>query len=124
MMPYFKASLLRNRLWDLNQLRTVLRFQVTEPTVVLEGHSKKVILTKFNPSANSILASASFDRTVKVWNIESQAQITDYGDFGDTIYRFDFFVTFSMLTFGFQYGMELQWIYARNNFERQGPSNV
>ena len=55
---------------------------------MLQGHMKKVVLS-FNPSANSILASASFDRTVKVWNIESQDCIMTFNQNKDNIYSME-----------------------------------
>jgi coronin-1B/1C/6 len=62
---------------------------ITEPRVRMEGHSKKVMLCSWNPSANNILASASFDRTVKVWNVETSDKVADFGDFGETIFSME-----------------------------------
>jgi coronin-1B/1C/6 len=59
---------------------------ITEPRIRMEGHSKKAILLDFNPVANNILASGAFDRTVKVWNVETASAVNDYTDFGDTIF--------------------------------------
>jgi coronin-1B/1C/6 len=55
----------------------------------MEGHSKKVVLCAWNPTANNILASASFDRTVKVWNIETAAMTSNFSDFGETIFSLE-----------------------------------
>jgi len=51
---------------------------VTKATVVLEGHQKKVTLIKFNPSASNILATGAFDKTIKVWNIETGSCVSTY----------------------------------------------
>lgn len=45
----------------------------------LEGHSKKVTLVKFHPTASNTLLSASGDHTVKVWDIEGGAASVDFG---------------------------------------------
>ena len=62
---------------------------VTTAEVIMKGHGKKVALTTFNPSANSILASGSFDRTVKVWNIESGSCINTFKSMKDNIYSLE-----------------------------------
>ena len=51
---------------------------ITKADVSLGGHGKKVVLCTFNPSANSILASASFDKSVKIWNIETQEEVMTF----------------------------------------------
>ena len=53
---------------------------------VKEGHTKKITLVEFNPSANNILATGSFDKTVKIWNIESNHLFADYKGCGDNIF--------------------------------------
>lgn len=62
---------------------------IIKADVTLSGHNKKVVLCQFNPSANSILASASFDKTVKVWNIETSNCINTYKDNKDNIYSLE-----------------------------------
>merc|ERR1712244_206221 len=47
------------------------------------------VLCQFNPSANSILASASYDRTVKLWNIETQDNIMTFSEPKDNIYSME-----------------------------------
>ena len=44
---------------------------LTDPLVDLNSHMKKVIFTKFHPTAANVLATASADHTVKFWDIES-----------------------------------------------------
>eukprot|EP01083_Nonionella_stella_P034517 94459_1 len=59
---------------------------INKARVELKGHRKKISMVKFNTSANNIIASASYDRTVKVFNIENSACISSYDQFGDNIY--------------------------------------
>lgn len=42
------------------------------PTKKLKGHAKKVGHVLFHPTAKNVLASASGDCTVKIWNIETE----------------------------------------------------
>ncbi|ETO21791.1 Coronin, partial [Reticulomyxa filosa] len=58
---------------------------VTKPTVLLEGHQKKVTFIKFHPSANNIVATGAFDRTVKVWNIETGSCVSTFDQCQDTV---------------------------------------
>jgi len=62
---------------------------VTSPEISITGHKKKVGLIKFHPAANNVIASASYDRTIKVWNIENAACIGTMGDSKDNIYSMD-----------------------------------
>merc|ERR1712176_1537473 len=48
-----------------------------------------VMLSEFNPTASSILASASFDRTVKLWNIETSQCVMTYTEPKDNIYSLE-----------------------------------
>lgn len=55
----------------------------------LEGHERKVTILHFHPTANNILATASADLSIKVWDIEKQQQVLSHGDFGDIVHSFD-----------------------------------
>ncbi|KAI5959837.1 CRN1 [Candida pseudojiufengensis] len=44
---------------------------ITEPTKILEGHSKKVGLISYHPCAENVLASSSLDYSVKIWNTKT-----------------------------------------------------
>jgi len=48
--------------------------------VTLEGHRKKVILTKFHPTANLVLASTSFDGPVKIWDIQKACAVSSFDE--------------------------------------------
>lgn len=55
----------------------------TDVMVDLDGHSKKVQLIRFHPTANNTLLSASGDYTVKVWDIESGVAAVSYEECSD-----------------------------------------
>jgi len=63
---------------------------VDKAIVTLEGHSKKVAFVKFHPTANNILASASHDFTVKIWDIEAQAESINFEDHPEVVQSIDF----------------------------------
>jgi len=62
---------------------------VTKADVMMKDHAKKVVLCEFNPTAQSLLASASFDRTVKLWNIETSECVMTYSEPKDNIYSLE-----------------------------------
>lgn len=41
-----------------------------EPTASLECHADKIYCIKFHPLAQSILATAAYDMTVKIWDLD------------------------------------------------------
>ena len=46
----------------------------------MSGHQRKVVCLRFNPTAEHVLASASSDTTVKIWDIEKGLARTDIAD--------------------------------------------
>jgi len=74
-----------------------LKKTIMEPEVRLLGYGKKVALVEFNPSANSILATGSFDRTIRVWNIETASLVCTYDSLGDNIYSMSWNADGSMI---------------------------
>jgi len=62
---------------------------LNEAVVTLEGHQKKVLLVHWHPSAANVLASASFDRSIKLWDVEAQAETHSFAH-GDMPQSFEF----------------------------------
>lgn len=42
------------------------------PDSVLEGHSEKIYFIKFHPLALDVLASGSYDMTVRIWDLSRE----------------------------------------------------
>eukprot|EP00339_Tiarina_fusa_P013227 CAMPEP_0117080112 /NCGR_PEP_ID=MMETSP0472-20121206/56527_1 /TAXON_ID=693140 ORGANISM="Tiarina fusus, Strain LIS" /NCGR_SAMPLE_ID=MMETSP0472 /ASSEMBLY_ACC=CAM_ASM_000603 /LENGTH=707 /DNA_ID=CAMNT_0004807625 /DNA_START=208 /DNA_END=2332 /DNA_ORIENTATION=+ len=55
----------------------------------LSGHYSKVIMTKFHPVASNVLASASYDMTVKLWDIEKSSAVSTIEGHPDYLQSFD-----------------------------------
>jgi hypothetical protein len=66
-----------------------LEDNVTDAMIDMQGHQKKVILVTWNPVANNILATGSFDRTVKVWNVETGEALSTFDGLADNIYSLE-----------------------------------
>lgn len=44
----------------------------------MEGHQKKISWVNFSPTVNSLIASSSYDQTVRVWDIQNQVEVCEY----------------------------------------------
>ncbi|XP_036348859.2 coronin-7 [Ochotona princeps] len=62
----------RIRLWRVppEGLEEVL----TTPDAVLTGHTEKIYSLRFHPRAADVLASSSFDLTVRIWDLRARAE--------------------------------------------------
>ena len=56
----------------------LILIQISKCETILKGHSKKIELLSFHPTARGVLASGANDHTVRIWNIEKQHQILQY----------------------------------------------
>ncbi|KAM3597362.1 uncharacterized protein V6R79_003588 [Siganus canaliculatus] len=52
-----------------------LKETLTEPEIVLRGHTEKIYSIKFHPLASGLLVSSSYDLTVRMWNLDSGDQV-------------------------------------------------
>lgn len=70
---------------------------INEAAVTLAGHDKKVALAHFHPTANNVLATSSYDSTIKVWDIEQQAEMCMNTDHNELIQSFEWNSSGSMM---------------------------
>ena len=71
------------RLWRLPE--TKITEEINTPLTTLAGHAKKITLLNFHPSAAYVLASASQDRTIKVWSVEKSAPALSYAGLTENV---------------------------------------
>ncbi|XP_032662962.1 coronin-7 isoform X2 [Odontomachus brunneus] len=55
------------RLWEIPE--SGLAEPTNEPKHIIEAHTDKIYLIKFHPLASNVLVSASYDMTVKIWDL-------------------------------------------------------
>ncbi|XP_054891009.1 coronin-7-like isoform X1 [Poeciliopsis prolifica] len=61
------------RMWQVPE--GGLKDTLTEPKLILQGHTEKIYSIKFHPLASGVLVSSSYDLTVRLWNLESGEQV-------------------------------------------------
>uniref|UniRef100_A0A672RX99 Coronin n=1 Tax=Sinocyclocheilus grahami TaxID=75366 RepID=A0A672RX99_SINGR len=59
---------------------------LTEPECVLRGHTEKIYSIKFHPHASSLLASSSYDLTVRLWSLETGEEVKRLSGHQDQIF--------------------------------------
>lgn len=67
------------------------------PEVTFKGHLKKVHLLKWHPTANNILATCAWDKTVKLWNAETNDCVSTYQSCEDNTFSVDWNLDGSLL---------------------------
>ncbi|XP_012694253.2 coronin-7 isoform X1 [Clupea harengus] len=59
---------------------------LTEPECVLQGHTEKIYSIKFHPHASGLLASSSYDLTVRLWDLQSEKEVKKLKGHEDQIF--------------------------------------
>lgn len=52
-----------------------LKEQTNQPEYTIAAHAEKVYFVKFHPLAKDILASGSYDLTVRIWNMQTLEEV-------------------------------------------------
>ena len=70
------------KLWDIEAGREIAK---------LSGHTDKVTCVAFSPQSDQILASCSYDKTIKVWSLDKEPRcLATLSAHGDAIYTLAF----------------------------------
>ncbi|XP_026549081.1 coronin-1C-like, partial [Notechis scutatus] len=65
-----------------------LTLSLTEPVVILEGHSKRVGIVAWHPTARNVLLSAGCDNAILIWNVGTGEPLINLDDMHqDMIYN-------------------------------------
>jgi len=63
------------RLWVWNVPSTGLQESTNEPEYIMNAHSEKIYFVKFHPLASNVVATGSHDSTIRIWDLDKQAQM-------------------------------------------------
>ncbi|XP_053132000.1 coronin-7 isoform X2 [Hemicordylus capensis] len=72
------------RLWRVDS--GGLQKTLLEPEVVLRGHTEKIYSVKFHPLAADILASSSYDMSIRIWDVRAGRQELSLAGHRDQIF--------------------------------------
>lgn len=61
------------RLWQVPERGLVET--LTDPDLVLQGHTEKIYSIKFHPLASGLLVSSSYDLTVRLWSLDTGEEV-------------------------------------------------
>eukprot|EP00356_Strombidium_inclinatum_P017028 CAMPEP_0170482438 /NCGR_PEP_ID=MMETSP0208-20121228/2460_1 /TAXON_ID=197538 /ORGANISM="Strombidium inclinatum, Strain S3" /LENGTH=128 /DNA_ID=CAMNT_0010755277 /DNA_START=555 /DNA_END=937 /DNA_ORIENTATION=- len=67
-----------------------LRARVDQPMMFLTGHTLAVRKVKFSPYHANILASSSYDMSIKVWDCNTQSPINSFDQHSEFVTGLDF----------------------------------
>uniref|UniRef100_A0A671YCA1 Coronin n=1 Tax=Sparus aurata TaxID=8175 RepID=A0A671YCA1_SPAAU len=59
---------------------------LTEPEVILQGHTEKIYSIKYHPLASGLLVSSSYDLTVRLWDVDSGEEVKILSGHQDQIF--------------------------------------
>ena len=74
------------RLWDMRDIDS----GVVSCLASLEGHAERVFDVAFSTVQEHVLASASRDQTVRLWDLDRQAEVLHLGQHADEVYTCSF----------------------------------
>jgi len=74
-----------------------MKENIGTPDVKLGGHTKKVHLLKWHPTANNVMATSSWDKTIKLWNVATAECVQTYDDMKQPTLSMDFNADGSLL---------------------------
>ncbi|XP_073350573.1 coronin-7 [Pagrus major] len=72
------------RVWQIPE--GGLTEMLTEPEVILQGHTEKIYSIKYHPLASGLLVSSSYDLTVRLWNVDSGDEVKILSGHQDQIF--------------------------------------
>ena len=91
-----------------------LRAATRSNTTVIMGHTAAVNRARFN-SDGTLIASASYDHTIKLWNVRTGECIKTFNGHGDFVYDVDFFSNDKRLISFSRDGIVKVWDIESNN---------
>ncbi len=72
------------KIWKIGE--NGLDCSLEEPNIELRGHIERLYCIRYHPYIRNVIASASYDRTIKVWNIETRQAVKTLRGHSDVIF--------------------------------------
>jgi len=82
---------------EVNEFPSEMKENILQPDVKMSGHSKKVHLLSWHPTAMNVLASSSWDKTIKLWNVATAECVQTYDSLKDNTLSMEFNADGSLL---------------------------
>jgi len=82
---------------EVNENPSEMKENILEADVKLSGHSKKVHLLRWHPTAVNVVASSSWDKTIKLWNVATSECVQSYDSLKTNTLSMDFNADGSLL---------------------------
>uniref|UniRef100_A0A8C1TD63 Coronin n=1 Tax=Cyprinus carpio TaxID=7962 RepID=A0A8C1TD63_CYPCA len=82
--PFRTGDDAKIRVWQIP--KGGLTETLTEPECVLRGHTEKIYSIKFHPHASGLLASSSYDLTVRLWSLGTGEEVKRLSGHQDQIF--------------------------------------
>jgi len=67
-----------------------MKENINAADVTLGGHAKKVHLVKWHPTAMNVLASSSWDKTIRLWDVATAMEVQQYDDLKGNTFSLEF----------------------------------
>jgi len=61
-----------------------------DPMVLLKGHLKKCHLMNWHPTANNIMVTSAWDKTIKLWNVETSSCVETFTGMKEPTFSLEF----------------------------------
>jgi len=74
---------------EVDEMPDEMKENINGADVTLSGHEKKVHLVKWHPTALNVLASSSWDKTIRLWDVATSECVQKYEDLKDNTFSLE-----------------------------------
>jgi len=74
---------------EVDEFPDDMKDNINVADVHLGGHQKKVHLIKWHPTAMNVLASSSWDKTIRLWDVGTAEEVKIYGNLKDNTFSLE-----------------------------------
>jgi len=82
---------------EVHEFPSEMKENIHNADVKLSGHSKRVHLLRWHPTAMNVIATSSWDKTIKLWNVATAECVQTYDSLKENTLSMDFNANGSLL---------------------------